>query len=879
MTSTPPPTGDSPPPYEPIAILRWLYRRFFSHIKVDSKWISAVQTAAEQGTVIYVMRSLSFLDFLCLDFLVKRFGLPLVRFVNDLGLWILEPFGRGERRLRLKRQIPEDVGLSRTVNEGYSALLFLRRPPRLGRVRPQRVESLEVDLVLTLVKLQRELQRDILLVPQTFVWARRPTRTRKTLADIIFGPSEWPGKLRVLVQFLFNYRNALLRAGEPFNLRTFVLRNAALSDVEVANKVRYAMLRRMERERTLVSGPIQKSPQRIRDELLRSRRVAKHIETTARSKGKSPEEVRKEAAHELIKLCAAPSPFVVGFLHHVLFHSLRKMYREVVVDQPGLDRIREAARQGTLVLIPSHKSHVDYLVLSEVMYSHDISPPLIAAGDNLNFWPLGPLLRRGGAFFIRRAFRGERLYSALVEAYIRKLIAEGFNIEFFFEGGRSRSGKLLPPKLGLLSMIIDAGLLVQNTPLFFVPIYIGYERIVEEHAYVQESEGGEKSRENLGGLLKAPRLLHSKYGRLYLRVGEVIALRDLVSEVQSTAKERTSDSSSDDNRSGGHPIKSRTETELTPPKKRALVQKTAYEVAFQINRVTVVTPSTIVATALLIHRKRGLSQKALLEISQFLVRELISLNAPIAHSLWDGDATFNDAAILEGVSLYAQGRLIDVHGASTNSVYIVPDDKRLALEYYKNNLLHFFVPKAIVATAVLATSDSRSSERTAVTERAERLSKFLKHEFIYPPTSSFEEVFDAQVRALVLSGQLIQTEGLLHPAAGYGGRELTMYAQMLRGYLEAYRLALLSLRVFAPEEIAVKEWLRKALTFGEQRYLVGDIEVREAIARPKLENALLAFRDLGLIRLSATDRISFCADTSAGLWNELEDELTTYLSF
>ena len=141
--------------------------------------------------------------------------------------------------------------------------------------------------------------------------------------------------------------------------------------------------------------------------------------------------------------------------------------------------MREAAKRGTLVLLPSHKSHVDYLMLSFVFFHANLQLPLIAAGDNLAFFPLGLVLRRGGAFFIRRKFAGDRLYAAVVDAYIRRLIREGYSIEFFLEGGRSRTGKLLPPKLGLLNMVVEAALAVPNKEVFFVPVAIGYDRLVE----------------------------------------------------------------------------------------------------------------------------------------------------------------------------------------------------------------------------------------------------------------------------------------------------------------------------------------------------------------------------------------------------------------
>ncbi|MFW2387705.1 MAG: hypothetical protein ACN4G0_05185, partial [Polyangiales bacterium] len=219
----------TPAPYAPNAILRWLYRRFFAHIRVDEKWSRGVRDAASKGVVVYVMRSLSFLDFICLDFLLKKFGLPLVRFVNDLGLWILEPFGKGERRLSLRRQIPEAEALDQTVGDGYSALLFLRRPPKFGS-QARRGRDLEVDLIEKLVAKQRTSEQPILLVPQTFIWSKQAGTASPSLLDLLFGPVQWPGRIRVMFQFLLNYRDAKLRSGEPFNLQEFLEKNPELTD-------------------------------------------------------------------------------------------------------------------------------------------------------------------------------------------------------------------------------------------------------------------------------------------------------------------------------------------------------------------------------------------------------------------------------------------------------------------------------------------------------------------------------------------------------------------------------------------------------------------------------------------------------------------------
>ncbi|NNE19828.1 MAG: hypothetical protein HKN10_15255, partial [Myxococcales bacterium] len=496
----------TPAPYSPNAILRWLYRRFFAHIRVDENWSRGVREAASQGVVVYVMRSLSFLDFLCLDFLLKKFGLPLVRFVNDLGLWILEPFGKGERRLSLRRQIPEAQALEQTVGDGYSALLFLRRPPKFGS-QARRGRDLDVDLIETLVAKQRINPQPILLVPQTFVWSKQAGTASPSLIDLLFGPVQWPGRVRVFCQFLLNYRDAKLRSGEPFNLQNFLEKNPELTDGEAADKVRYALLRRMERDRAVIIGPMKKTTARIQDELLRSPRVRAHIEQYAAEKGISHAKAESIAHKQLRKLCAKPSLFVVDLMHRFFTWVWSKMYDGVVIDKEGLERVREAARDASLVLLPSHKSHIDYLVLSDMLYGHALMPPLIAAGENLSFWPIGVVLRRAGAFFIRRSFQEDSLYPVLVEAYMRKLIAEGFTVEFFLEGGRSRTGKALPPKYGLLSMVFDSASKLRGTKVNLVPISIGYERIIEERSFVHELSGGDKQSENVGDLIKSSSIL------------------------------------------------------------------------------------------------------------------------------------------------------------------------------------------------------------------------------------------------------------------------------------------------------------------------------------------------------------------------------------
>ncbi|MGB8329489.1 MAG: 1-acyl-sn-glycerol-3-phosphate acyltransferase [Polyangiales bacterium] len=843
----------TPSPYSPNSILRWLYRRFFAHIAVDENWSRGVREAASKGVVVYVMRSLSFLDFICLDFLLKKFGLPLVRFVNDLGLWILEPFGKGERRLSLRRQIPEAEALERTVGDGYSALLFLRRPPKLGS-QARRGRELEVDLIQTLVAKQRTSNQPILLVPQTFVWSKQAGTASPSLLDLLFGPVQWPGRLRVLFQFLLNYRDAKLRSGEPFNLQNFLVRNPGLTDTEAANKVRYALLRRMERDRAVILGPMKKTPARIQDELLRSPRLRAEIERYADEKGMSYAKAENVARKQLRRLCAKQSLFVVDVLHRFLTWVWSKMYDGVVLDKEGLERVREAARDASLVLLPSHKSHIDYLVLSDQLYGNALMPPLIAAGENLSFWPIGALLRRGGAFFIRRSFHGDTLYPALVEAYVRKLLAEGFTIEFFLEGGRSRTGKSLPPKYGLLSMVFDSATKLHGTKIKLVPISIGYERIIEERSFVHELSGGDKQSENVGDLIKSSSILRSKWGRLYVQFGEII---DLDEFRQETAQ-----------RLSVGPV--------SPEDKRNAVRALAHKVMYSINEVTVVTPAALVAIALLSHQKRGMTRTSLLSACRDLLATLEVMGARIAHQLRIGEERLREDTIDEALRLFLDARLIVAHDTGPEPIYTIDSEHRIALEYYQNTIIHFFVPRALISAALLVDTEQRA-RISRLSARVRQLSKLFKHEFIYRTNASFDQIFEEALHDMARDGEIEIQDGDAQATEGVKRQRLERYAVMLQTFFESYLLALRGAEIVLDGPIPKKDWYKRTLALGQQMYLAGEIERRESLSKLKLETALKALQDYQLIKMTGdvlerSAEVEGVADLHA-----LEPKLTGFL--
>jgi glycerol-3-phosphate O-acyltransferase len=834
--------------YDPNPLLAWVYGRFFERIEVDDAWARAVREADARGTVVYVLRNLSFVDFLALDYLTKRYHLPQIRFANDLGLWLLEPMGRGWlNALRPRTAAGDAADIERAVSSGASAALFLKRPKHLleGRARGK----IEGDhLMRALLDVQRGRPRNggagaVLLVPQIFVWSRSAETRGANTVDALFGSSEWPGQMRSVVQFLANWRGATLRAGEPVDLAEFLAREGdGAGDDVLVRRLTYTLLRRLERERRAVVGPVRMPADRLREQVVRSPKLQKIIADMAGQGTHEREVITARALGMLREMEGSLDMNAVAALGPIFERATSRMFSAIEVDEAGIENLRARAKEGTIVLLPSHKSHMDYLVLAWLLYEHKLPLPLIAAGDNLNFFPMGPIFRRAGAFFIRRSFAGDRLYAAVVDAYVRRLLKDGTPLEFFIEGGRSRTGKLLPPKLGLLSIVVDAALGVPTRTTWFCPVSIGYERFLEEAAFVREVSGGEKERENVRGLVKAMDVVVGRYGRLNVQFGKPMTLTDALRDMDAKAKPEDL-------------------AALTPARRRAVVTRLAYRVMNEINAVTAVTPGALVATALLAHDRRGIAQTDLFAACERLARSLRRFGARFSPSVEGGEP-----ALREAVDLFVRAGHVEAHsvgdevgrspggsGRTVDVIYAVRPQARLSLDLAKNMVLHFFAPRALVATALLA-APGPPQPTEAVRDRVLALSRLFKYEFTFRADAKFAAIFDDEVVAMEADGEL--TRVVLKPAEGAGGlmpkgdegrAGLELYARLLHNFVEGYRVAARGLGALLRGPLPMKDVVKRALPVGHRMFLSGEIARSEAVSRPVLENAYASFVDQGYL--------------------------------
>ena len=824
------------------ALTRALNNWFFDNIQVSDSWVEEIRELARRGQVVYVLRNLNTMDYLALDHLTQRFNLPRIAFANDVHL---HPFnGRVNKLLaKLGAHKSQEDALRAALAQGRSAALFLKRPPGVLDVATGATGGrglIEGDAILkTLIALQRQSERPIILSPQVILWTSRPNTQGTSVVDYLFGPREWPSALRTFGQLISNYRHVELRSGEPLVLSEFLASEADSSDERLLRKVVYVTLRRLDRERRSATGPAQKPPDRQRLQVLRSPRLQQVITTMAGNREEDQIALSRQALETLRELQATPNSATVKFLEVLLDRVFHRIYAGIDVDMDGLERLRKLAKEGTLVLLPSHKSHVDYLVVSFLFNEHNMQLPMIAAGDNLAFFPLGAILRRAGAFFIRRSFRGDRLYAATLEAYVRRLMRDGFTMEVFIEGGRSRTGKLLRPQMGMLSMLVDGALQIANRPVYFVPVSIGYERIVEAGSYEQELSGGEKHKEDAAGLLKSTEVLRHRYGRINIQFGQELTLSELCGELKINAS-----------------------AQMPSTARRTLITRLGNRTMDEINQVTAVTPGALTAIALLSDKRRSVGHDELIERCRRLLGVLTSYNARVTPRTATA-GQLREEAIREAMQLFVDADLVEAHEpgdqesherrqhrTGSGILYRIPENKRLELDTTKNHIVHFFVERGLVATAFLM-SRRTSVKLDLVCDRVQKLSRLFKHEFRFRADASFQQIFADTLGVMERDKELICRGNMLDLGEGRedwtGDLWLRTYAAIMRNFIESYRIAARGLRLLIKGPMPDKDLLKKTLNVGRRMFLSGDIELAEAVSKPIIHNAFLSFVDEGYL--------------------------------
>jgi len=836
-------------------LIKWLFNKFFSRIKFEENEIKKIRNAVKEGTVIYTMLSRSFLAFLYLNFVFSKYSLPLARFVNGLKLWLYQPLSRIFKlsKIRIKGVTGKPAELKNRLNlltlAGESSLIFLRKPRFI--IRPN--VFYDIDFIETLIETQKDSERPIILLPLLIAYQKKPASEKQGFLDILFGERDSPTFIREIFTLLFYHKSGELRVGEPINIKEILCEMEGRSTDAISRRVRYLIYKNITREKTALTGPVKREVESIGKLLLNDSIV---VDTIKRLEGEKKESVThlQKRAKKIIKRMVCNLDYnYIRFFDLTLKAIWKVTDIKVEYNNDGIEKLKETLRRGPVVLCPMHRSHVDYLIVSQILYNNDIIVPHIAAGDNLTFWPMGHIFRKSGAYFIRRTFKGDDLYISLFKAYMKRLLKDGWTQEFFIEGTRSRTGKTLKPKFGLLTYMVDAYLEGDCEDIFFVPISILYEKVIESGSYMKELLGKEKTKEDIKGLVKTTGVLTSKYGNIYIQFGEPISIKQFLFERGSTIPY------------------------VDEEQKRLDIQALGYRVAYEINQIATVSPSSLVCAIILSNNRRWFDINEIEDYTQFLLKIVrIKKDIKIASVL----SNLREA-ISETLNRFISDKTIIVkENQEGKYLYKASENKRFILDYYKNGFIHFILNISIASNAILTFNNFRC-KKGSIIKISRRLRDILKNEFIYKVNVDFEAEFTESFNLALDMGFIrIEGEEIILNA------EYEEYARLLSSFLtsllESYLITIEYIQIIKDQEIERKSLVRKAQSYGLSMYDRGKVNNLESVSKVTIDNAIEYLIALGILHKNEngkkfTTLIYRSAQDNEIKLNELKNDILRFL--
>jgi glycerol-3-phosphate O-acyltransferase len=660
---------------------------------------------------------------------------------------------------------------------------------------------------------------DALVIPVRVAWLptleRQPTTSR--LAELALlatpkRPATWLS--RQLASRSPGRRRAI--SGEPALLSDLRKRYAATAGPDDDPDAFAAFVRRtavvtLEREERAEIGNRYKVPHAVSEEILARREFRDEIARISADIGLTAVEGMDRAEGCLDELVAVQSRAAVD-VFYAMMSPLHSSTWQVRVDESGLAQLREINKRHALVFLPAHRSYVDTLVLGDVLAHHDFPRNHVMGGNNLRIWPISDLARRAGIVFIRRSFGDDEIYKAVVQEYFAFLLSKRFNLEWYFEGGRSRTGKIRSPRYGLLRYVAEAVQRGRVEDVYLVPTSITYDRLHEVSHMAAEQAGATKQAEGLKWLAQYARSQRRTHGgSAYVCFGDPIAIRSWLPD---------SDAPDEAN--------------------RAALHKIAFEVAVGINRTSPLTANGLLALTLLGVRDQSLTAQQILRVLQPILAYIDARRLPSTGL----ERLTDEEGLMSVIGSLVRAKVVTVYDKGEEPVFAVERGQHLVAAFYRNNAIHWFVNRAILELALLWTAqhppeDPHDLELTGWTE-AKRIRDLLKFEFFFPDRDTFE----AELRQELA---LISPEPS-DPSAALSGSGVLMAHRVLRSFLDAQLVVADRLVAADPRQpIDRATLLDECARVGQQMLLQRRLHGPESVSRELFSSAIDLKQNFGLL--------------------------------
>lgn len=672
------------------------------------------------------------------------------RFFSNLLVIDRETKGHGLPRALRPMQSP-------LLKEDRSVFFLLRRD-NAGPLRQNRF-TYSPRLVRLIQAVSQNPQLDVQLVPVTILWGRAPDK-ESSILKILFADS-WatPGAFKQLIAIMLHGRNTMVRFNEPISLRSFV--DEGQGEERALRKLARVLRVHFRRHREIIIGPDLSHRRTQVNSIINSPVVQSAIQSEADTHHLSLDIAERSARSYAHEIAADYSYPMIRVYEIFLTWLWTRLYDGVSVHH--FDEVVNLAESHEVIYVPCHRSHIDYLLLSYVIFRRGLMTPHIAAGANLNIPVVGPILRRGGAFFLRRTFKGNQLYGAVFNEYLHMMITKGFSVEYFIEGGRSRTGRLLSPRNGMLSMTLRSYLRDRSRPIVFVPAYIGYEKLMEGGTYVGELQGRPKRKESLLGVVGTIRKLKRTFGEVHLSFGEPIFLEQVLDEANGQWRQESLE-----------------ESERRPWVDQA-VDRVAKDIVTHINAAANVNPVNLISLALLATPKHAMAADMLAEQLELYKRLL--QQAPYSSRIV--------VTPLEGNELIAYGeqklRVIQRIRHPLGDIIYLQEEHAVLLTYFRNNTLHLFTIPALIACFCL---HNPVLSRSELLRLVRTIYPFLQSElFLRWSANDIAEVIESNLAVMIEAGLLLprnHSELVLPSPNSQAYAKLSVLADAVSQNLERY---------------------------------------------------------------------------------------------
>ena len=708
------------------------------------------------------------------------------------------------------------------------ASFALERPVGFWRTRLDRRAPQQLTVLIDALRADPAL--DIALVPVGMYWGRAPQKERSLIRLWLSEDWAFGSRLRRVFSVLVNGRNVWVQLGATVSLRSLL--GGEADTASAARRVARALRGQLARARAARIGPDLSHRRTIVAEVLRSRAVRQAVAQSVRERpGTTRRDALLEARRCIDEIAANYSHRFVTVVSHFLPRVWNRLYDGI--EFAHVDTLRQVADGNEVVYVPCHRSHMDYLLLSYAIHQHGFAIPHVAAGANLNLPVVGRFLRKGGGFFMRRSFRGNSLYTGVFTQYLAAIMARGHSIEYFIEGGRSRSGRLLEPATGMLSMTVRSFLRQPRRPVVFVPVYFGYERIWEGVTYISELSGQPKEKESIGTLLANLYRLRERFGRVHVNLGEPIFLQRLLEQHAPDWRRY----------SGNSPERPRW---VTP-----LVGELAGTIMRNINSAASVTPVNLLALALLATPRQ-------MSLSGELERQIGTLLAVLRAAPYSDRVTvtaLSPAAIVDyGVKLQLISRETQRAG---EFVRMSPEHAVLAT-YYRNNVLHLVALPSLVACCFIANTELQTAD---IQRFARRIYPYIAAELsLRWREEEVDGVIDHVLAALAQCGLLeaASAESWRRPAPSTAAAmELSLLAQATVQTIERYYLAIALLERAGSGEISQKALEERCQLMAQRMTMLYGFNSPEFFDRVLFGSFISLLRQRGVLTVDAAGCLAF----------------------